>query len=348
MDDSKSAFINLLKVGLWERDVQLLPNEEIDFYKTSRLAQEQVVIGLVAAVIEQMDSVPYETKLKFMGFVSQIQQRNEAMNRFIAELVVELQSIGVTPLLIKGQGVAQCYERPLWRTSGDVDILVDNDDYEKTKRFLLPLTSKRKKEGCYSKHIGLCIGSWYVELHGRLRTGLSARLDKEVDAVQTDTFGNNQFRVWNNSGIDVPLPDFDNDAFLLFTHFIKHFYKEGMCIRQICDWCRLLWTYKDSLNPELLKSRVMKAGLMDEWRAFAALAVDWLGMLPEAMPMYDDTIRWHKKGKKIIEQILNATHGKMRDKLYKAMVFPQNTILFLPGILFNFNWLKIRERMLKK
>ena len=347
MSSSKIIFLELVKAGLWEQKVRLLPYDKADYSEVLQLAQEQSVVGLVAAGVNHADAVPYETKLKFLGLASQIQQRNEAMNCFIAELAQKMQSAGITSILVKGQGVAQCYERPLWRTSGDVDLLFDAENYEKAKRLLLPMSSKRKEEGRYSKHIGLSIGPWYVELHGRLPTGLSARVDKEVDAVQEDTFENKHIRVWNNGGTDVALPDADNDVFFVFTHFIKHFYKEGMSLRQICDWCRLLWTYKDSLNRGLLESRIHRAGLLQEWKAFAALAVDYLGIPAEEMPLYDNNDRWHKKGEKIINVIMEGTHGKMRDTLYAARIFPCNTLRFLPAIFFNVNLLKVKERILK-
>lgn len=65
----------------------------------------------------------------------------------------------------------------------------------------------------------------------------------------------------------------------MFTHFIKHFYKEGgVSIRQLCDWCRLMWIYKEKINASLLETRLKKSGLKGEWRGIAAMAVDFLGM----------------------------------------------------------------------
>ena len=134
-----------------------------------------------------------------------------------------------------------------------------------------------------------------IEVHGSLRTCLSSRLDEEVDNVQRDVFFAGNVRSWDNGGTTVFLPSPDNDVFFVFTHFIKHFYKEGMSIRQICDWCRLLWTYHDSIDRSLLESRLQKAGLMSEWRAFAAVAVNYLGMPVEAMPLYSADSKWGKK-----------------------------------------------------
>lgn len=349
MSSSERFLVELLKAELWGRKHLLSLNGEIDYTKVLRLAQEQAVVGLVAAGLEHTEGIIYETKLKFIGLASQIKQRNEAMNCLIAELVKKTQSVGITSILVKGQGVAQCYERPLLRTSGDVDLLFSKTEFNKAIVFFTRITDAKVVQNAkYTKSFGVRMGPWFVEMHGTLRNILSSKMDCLIDAVQEDTFNDRKLRVWHNEGVNVQLPGADNDVFFIFVHFIRHCYKGGICIRQICDWCRLLWTYKDSLNLELLKIRIVKAGLMDEWRAFAALAVDWLGMLPEAMPMYDDNIRWHKKGEKMIEHILKGTHGKMRDTLSIAKIFPWNTIRFLPAIFFNLNWLKVRERILRK
>ena len=84
----------------------------------------------------------------------------------------------------------------------------------------------------------------------------------------------------------------NEDALVVFTHFIKHFYKGGLGARQICDWCRLLWTYKETIDLGLLEIRLKTMGLMTEWKAFAAYAVDYLGMPSEAMPLYDGACEW--------------------------------------------------------
>ena len=139
----------------------------------------------------------------------------------------------INTLLVKGQGIAQCYEKPLWRSSGDVDLLLSDSNYNKAKEYLLPLSSDNKPDERYSKHLGMNIDQWYVEIHGTLRTGLSGRVDKVVDEVQKEVFYNGNVRSWKNGESTVFLPSPDNDVFFVFTHFIKHFYKDGMSLRQI-------------------------------------------------------------------------------------------------------------------
>ena len=352
MDNNTTALLALVRAGLWEESCSIYNLCDItDWNAVYTTAEQQGITGLVAAGIERLNvDVPLEIKLQLVGSALQIEQRNVAMNKFIADIIARMRKEGIYTLLVKGQGVAQCYERPLWRPSGDVDFLLSEDNYKKARAFLLPLSSENKDEERYSQHLGMNIGEWYVEIHGSLRTGLSGRIDKVVDAVQRDIFYGGNVRSWNNGNIQVFLPAPNNDVFLVFTHFIKHFYKEGMTLRQLCDWCRLLCTYKDTLNYEMLEKWVMKSGLTTEWAAFAALAVNWLGMPEEATPTLGSRFTVHgsrssAKAERLIRFILNGSRGKVKDTFEIAKIFPWHTIKFLPSIFLNLNWLKIKERL---
>ena len=99
---------------------------------------------------------------------------------------------------------------------------------------------------------------------------------------------------------------------------------------------------------------------MDEWKAFAAFAVSYLGMPKEAMPFYDGSNKWVKKALSINDFILEVGNfGSKRDlsrrlktkpvlvrkavslgirvgDLFRhARLFPLDTIRFTPSILFN-------------
>lgn len=341
-----NTFLSLVRAGLWENTLDY-GSGQVDWEKIYQLAEEQSVVGVVLDGIEHSKvKPPQELLLQWIGEVQILEQQNKAMNDFIALLVEKMRKAeDIYTLLVKGQGLAQCYEKPLWRACGDVDFLLSDTNYKKAKAFLLPLSSSHNPEGKYSKHFVMNIEEWVVELHGTLRTGLSGRIDKQVDAVQKDIFYGGNVRSWNNGKAQIFLPSPENDVFLVFTHYLKHFYKEKMNLRQICDWCRLLWTYKDSLNLELLETRIRKAGLMSEWKAFAALAVEYLGMPVEAMPLYD--VRGKKKAEQILKHILKGEpYNVVRDTWAIAKIFPCHTLKFLPAIFFHMNWLKIKERIL--
>lgn len=354
------AFLALVRAGLWEKEARLLSFGEVDYEEVMCLAEEQSVVGLVTAGLEHVvdEKAPQEYLLQFIGQSLQLEQDNVAMNNFIKELSENMRHYCINAILVKGQGIAQCYERPLWRMCGDVDLLLSHDNYDKAKEILIPMASSVETEWGYQKHLNMSIDQWVVELHGTLRTQLSARVDRLIDQMQKAVFYDGQVRSWMNGKTQVFLPSADNDVIFIFTHFLKHFYKGGLGLRQICDWCRLLWTYRESLNHDLLESRIGKAGLMSEWKAFGAFAVEYLGMSPEAMPMYSPAARWKRKAKRIKDFILmSGNMGQNREKSYgeypylikkafsmgrrisdvvnHARIFPLDSIRFLNSIVFH-------------
>lgn len=361
---NREALFALVRVGLWEDSNEIEnPNENLleglDWDEVQKLADEQSVVGLVAAGLEKLPAgtLPLAEKLVILGKCQLIEQRNVAMNRFVAELMQRLHVSGIKALLVKGQGVSKCYAKPQWRSSGDVDLLLDEENYKKAKDILLPMASEVGKEFEYDQHQSLIIGSYTVELHGSQRCGLSRRMDAVIDGVQQDILDNGKVRTWMNGNVPVNLPIPDEDVIIVFTHFLKHFYKEGLGLRQICDWCRLLWTYRVIINLSLLESRLREMRLVSEWKAFSAFAVEYLGMPVEAMPLYDTSSQWKRKAKRIEDFVMksgifghngdydtvglfyltkkaHSMRRRINDLVHHAFIFPLDTLRFMPTILF--------------
>jgi len=330
-----------------------------------QLAQEQSVQGIVLCGIEELRakglelSVPKVLLLQWIGEVQMIEHRNNEMNVFIAELIEKLRKNDIYALLVKGQGIAQYYEKPLLRCSGDADLFLSDENYQKAKELLLPLGKITEPEEVAKKHFAMDIDGWAVELHGTLKSGLSSRVDKVLDRLQEDTFYGGQVRSWMNGQTQIFLLKAENDAFYVFTHILQHFFKEGVGLRQICDWCRLLYTYRDSLNYGLLEKRIRRAGLMSEWKAFYNLASRYLGMpdLGSGLMVHDS--RYDKKADRIMEFILksgNMGHNRdmshfskkpylvrkcvsmgrrVSDLINHARIFPMDSLRFFPRIMWN-------------
>lgn len=100
-------------------------------------------------------------------------------------------------------------------------------------------------------------------------------------------------------------------------------------------------------------------GLMTEWKAFSAFAVDFLGMPSEAMPMYSPDKKWKRKAEKLCAFILEVGNmGHNRDMSYfqkhpylirkvislvrrcidvikHVRIFPLDSLRFFPYIIYN-------------
>jgi hypothetical protein len=354
------AFFALVRAGLWEKDVMLSHFGEVDYNEVYQLAKEQSVVGLLAAGIEHIIDVkpPKNLVLDIVGESLQLEQRNTAMNRFIAQLVEKMRNADIYTLLVKGQGVAQCYERPLWRASGDVDFYLSDTNFEKAQKYFRPLVEAFDPDTDSALHINMHYEDWVVELHANQRCSLSAKINRVIDEIHDDLFYNGNIRIWKNGSTQVFLPAPDNDVLLVFTHFLNHFYKGGLGIRQICDWCRLLWTFRNVLDIQLLENRLKKMGLMSIWKAFASFAVDYLGTPKEAMPFYSAEKSLSRKAEKICAFIIEVGNfGHNRDTSYyskdsrfirkvcsfgrrcgdifsHARIFPLESIRFFPYLIY--------------
>lgn len=320
LSNNTHAFFELLRAGLWERDAQLSRYGCLDFNEILRLSEEQSVVGLVAVGLEHAVDVklPKEDVLQFVGLALQLEQQNQAMNDFIGNLIEKMRSAGIYILLLKGQGVAQCYERPFWRSCGDVDLFLSNDNYKKAVSYLYPIATKIEEENKCRLHQAFTIDRWVVELHGSLQNGLWNKHERTIDEIQRDVFCNGYVRSWINGKTQVFLPRADEDAIIVFSHILGHFFKEGIGLRQICDWCRLLWTYKDIIDCELLERRLRAMGAITEWKTFAYLAVNILGMPESTMPFYENSSKWKRKAKRVLDFILQTGNfGHNRDYSYQ-------------------------------
>ena len=351
----------LMRAGLWGTEVRLSNYGDIDYSLVMKLAEEQSVEGLVTAGLERVKDVkiPQQWSWQFIGSTLQLEHRNKSMNAFVASLISKMRAEGICAVLVKGQGIAQCYEKPLWRACGDVDLFLCEGNYEKAKAFLTPLASSVEKEYEREKHLGVTIDGWVLELHGRLYSGLSSRIESELDDIYVDTFNGGNVRSWNNNGVQVFQLGLENDVFYVFTHILQHFYKEGVGLRQICDWCRLMWTYRNEIDVEKIENRISRMGLVTEWKAFYNLASRYLGMpdIGEGL-MFKDS-RFDKKADRIMGFILksgNMGHNRdmshfskypylirkyvsmgrrISDLINHARIFPMDSLQFFPYMMFN-------------
>ena len=366
MDNSKQAFFELVKAGLWGNgnpDIRI--EGTTDWQEVYRLATEQSVLGLVLDGLEHSDEKPPQIMLlQWIGEVQMIEQRNKEMNVFIAELIEKLRKADIYAILVKGQGVAQCYEKPLQRCCGDVDLFLSDNNYEKAKKFLIPIASEVEKEYVEGRHLGMTINGWVVELHGSLHVGLPGKINCVLDDIQTDTFNGGSVRSWMNGRTQVFLLGKENDIVYVFVHFFNHFYKEGVGLRQLCDWCRLMWTYRDETDVKKIEGRIQEMGLVSEWKAFYNLASRYLGMpdLDSRFMAHDS--KFNKKADRIMEFILksgNMGHNRgsgfrdngswlgrqyvvrkafsmfrrIGDLINHARIFPLDSLRFFPRIMFN-------------
>ena len=320
LSNTEGIFLEILRAGLWgSGNLDIRIDGTTDWQDIYRLATEQSALGLMLAGLEHFDVKPPQVMLlQWIGEVQVIERQNKVMNAFIAELINKLRENDIYVLLVKGQGIAQCYEKPLWRCSGDVDLFVDVDDYKHAFAFLREiavLTSKDKAKNRDRLNSEFLLDAWIVELHGTLHANLSGKMDKVIDSVQHEVFTEEKVRVWKNGNVDVKIPAPNEDIIFVFSHILQHFFLGGIGLRQLCDLCRLLWTYRNNIDKDLLHKRLRNMGVVTEWKVFFALMVEHLGLPAEAAPLYESG--YEMKAERALSYILEVGNfGHNRDSSY--------------------------------
>ena len=300
--------------------------EDLDWKQLYRLACEQTVAGYVAVGLEQYvaemkqnqsdrtasrPTVPENVIQAFKKIKFSIGLSNYRMNDFLANIIKELEAAGIEPLLLKGQGVAQNYLSPEVRQAGDIDLLLNGEDYEKAKMFMAPKADNLEIEGSRSKHFGMHFGNIEVELHGTVHGNFGDKFNTYLDKKQDELFIKKNFRHWCYNGVEISMPSADFDALFIFIHFLKHFYFGGLGLRQICDWTMFLHKNVQHIDRAELENDIKKLGVLREWQTFGCFAAKYLGLPEKEMPMYNN--KYTKNSDRIRDFLIaSGNFGKSR------------------------------------
>ncbi|MGM9773598.1 MAG: nucleotidyltransferase family protein [Candidatus Egerieousia sp.] len=289
MKSLDALFFKFVRCGLWNKAsvIDSIPSE-MEWKQLFVLFRQQAILGIFVSALENLkkEDVPEAIRMKAALSAVTLEKANAKLNKALAEVGKIFDENGILYTVVKGPSVAQCYDKPLWRAPGDIDLFMPHDSYEKAKQIIIPLADSVMKEGVNVKHYAFFYKGVEFELHGTMFTQLSNRIDSTLLSLQNKMFLERSLREWDNNGYRVLSPGINEDAVILFTHFVKHFFKKGLGLRQVCDWSQFLNRYYDKLDIDRLKVEIRELGLMSEWVAFASFAVDFLGHPSDKMPFY--------------------------------------------------------------
>ena len=145
------------------------------------------------------------------------------------ELINILTNNGIRCCILKGSSVAMNYPNPLARSMGDIDILVDECNYEKAA--LLFVNESDFIANKHDFHLSFNYKNVVVELHRQVTRYNDA--DK-YHSLLSDCMDNIQLRKCDE--FDVPVLSNKHQAISLLSHMIRHFFENKFVFRMYCDW----------------------------------------------------------------------------------------------------------------
>lgn len=293
---AERQFLELLKTGLWGGPADLRPFGEAgkpDWKGIMHLARTQAVLPLIYDGIQEL---PQEYRpegavlMKLIAYVDRVEMHNRALDAAAVEISGRLASQGIPSVLLKGQGNAVWYRNPLHRQCGDIDLYVGPGNFGRAAGLIRGWKEISDEKPESIKHIGFSFGGLILELH-REAFYFPRKKDNDVYRPwETRELAREGFTVTLGEGekagtIRVPPPDFN--LFYIFCHAFHHFMQSGLGLRQLCDIACLLHACHGSLDTGAFRERLEAFRLDREWKLFAGILVDKLGLPAGEAPMYD-------------------------------------------------------------
>lgn len=212
-----------------------LPNA-IDWQAVILYAQEQGVLPLLGcAVLHDSDVVcPEELREQLIRAVRDESSKNLIRRIRVMQLLSQMETAGLTAILLKGYAVADCYRYAECRNSTDVDILISIEQEPQVYTFLKQQGFQIMPRGKADHHaVGLHPKLGKVEIHVQLYNELVRDVWFQ-DASKDMLLMEPPVRIAHNGECYQTLGYTDHLIFLTL-HMVKHFIRSGMNVRMMID-----------------------------------------------------------------------------------------------------------------
>lgn len=337
MKKNHIILLELLRNELWGEKVNVDANQQ-ELEEVMRDAKEQTVFGLAFNALTVV-GIPMERKwmLQQIARFNKIRTKNDIVNREMLGFLALMDANKIDYMVMKGQTMAVLYPHPDVRTSGDVDFLVKEDYQEIQQKFnscfgiVLPDKSRYDKDTAFRRN-----GVVY-ELHTYLITFGSSRNAKYWNKLIE--------RSWNErcyvdvQGLKVRILPPTIYAVYVFLHLFFHFLREGVGLRQFCDWAVMLHHYSNEIDVATVGQILSELDMLKAYKAFGSVVVHTLGLPPDKFPYCLDQ-KDRKWGEKIVDDVMKGgnfgknnhtvKHVGLKFKLETASVAFRNIFTYYP------------------
>ena len=301
---TETYFFTLLKISVGQQagiDCVLSDSEWNEIYA---IAKKQALLGIIFDAISLMPKEkrpPFELLMKWVGDIQKIENANRWMNSQTTRVYSKFASEGFKPVILKGQGNALWYTNPLHRQPGDIDIWLDggrNNIMNYVRRFL-PHAKARYH------HVDFpVIKNTEIEIHFTPSWLSSFCKNKKLQQC---------FVKWHEESClnSVKLPDCEDEICVpsdnmnrvyLLLHIYRHFFDEGIGLRQVLDYYLLLKRGVTAKERGSCESKLKELGLLDFSAALMYVLQEIFGMESEYMLVNPDP----KKGVFLLQEILKS------------------------------------------
>jgi len=272
-------FFVILRAGLWGKSSETLSaNPNWDYIYAMGIYHK--VNGIIVEGISVMgiaSEVPSEIFDRLLTEYSYIAIMNERVNNVQAKLCSVLTDNNIPYAIIKGQAVAQAYQKPLIRLSGDIDFLVAEEDFDKVNHLFAEFNHDYEFHHEADLHHALHIDDVWVENHAMAKSYFTKRLDRVLEQERKRMFSEKDFDHYIYNGMTISMPNPEYHALFILGHILRHMTTEGISLKQLCDWVMFLHANNSNIDHQRLSVMIRDAHFDEVWHQFSLFANYFFG-----------------------------------------------------------------------
>lgn len=322
-------FTELVQVALGNKEkLSHTPTytEWMDIYS---LVQKQAIVGIVFCALDNLckcgQNPPKDLFLEWLGQTELIKQCNLLFNKRCAEISTIFKDAGYESCILKGQGNARMYPNPDVRQPGDIDIWINA-----SKKDIISLVKKLYPDVVVAPHhVNFPIFSDVeVEVHFSPDYSIKSRCQKKfkkyVEIEKLRQFSN--FVEMGNTGGTVSVPTDDFNIIHQLMHLQRHFFYEGVGLRQIIDFYYLVIHAHNRIDNDRMVKTLQSLGLLKFANGLMWILMEVLGLDRQYLITYPD----NNRGKLLLEEIIQTGNfGHYESRYFKKVAAISKTLSVL-------------------
>ena len=181
---------------------------------------------------------------------------------------------GVPCTILKGFSSALYYPDPLMRSMGDVDFLVDTDNFEKAANVLKnnSYESTEKNHDVHDVYIGnLCRCEMHFQPSGIPKGKAGVKVRKHLsDLLQHSKIAQTELG-------NIIVPSTFHHGLIILLHMCHHLTGDGLGLRHLCDWAVYINSIGEDKFLNMFEKVLKDIGLWDFAKIMTFICCEYIG-----------------------------------------------------------------------
>lgn len=339
MNRVNQTYFSILRNYLWNHSSSIGNIE--DWENIIQLAAHQGTLPILAdyALNQSEGNLPSSGQKMMMRQVAMQHMLHREKLHIYLRLVKEcLDNAGIPFVVLKGDGLAALYPNSDMRSMSDVDIWVGLERFHEACRVLRTLPDvmtedKQEEEGTRHFNLHWENAQYVIEVHPVTHAFPGKKENAHYQEWEkTNILCPHSTVLLNDEQYNIPPAGFN--LLYVFLHMWHHYLDKGLHVKQMIDWVLVLHDYAKNQSQQYnqqLCEELKFYHLIEPWQAFGWVAVNYLGLPANEMPLYNDDKRTKHQAELLLNYMLSGNQRLYlnQKKRGSGMLHKLETIRFM-------------------